>query len=179
MVESPSWASSLYCRIWIFSVGRGLCAFIRTPLNQGLMVDCGASDDFSPAEFCSDHVLPHLDKYKNHSLAQLTISHPHLDHFSDISHVLADQSPLNPQLLTCPHDKPEATEEERFDFTRLQIPDDDKTAKALIEQYRKAYENRCLPLQTILFDSPRTVPNLEYGIYYLQPATCANLYPQR
>jgi len=92
--------------------------------------------------------------------------------------VFADRSPsLDPQLLTCPHDKPEAAEEERFDFTRLQIPDNDELAKALIQEYREAYKSRHLPLQTILFDSPRTVPNLEYGIYYLQPATCAKLYP--
>jgi len=143
------------------------------------MVDCGSSDDFSPAEFCREYILPHLDKYKNHYLAQLIISHPHTDHFSDISNVFADRSPsLVPQLLTCPHDKQEAAAEERFDFTRLQIPDADEEAKALIEEYREAYKSRYLPLQTILFDSQRTVPNLEYGIYYLQPTTCAKLYPE-
>jgi beta-lactamase superfamily II metal-dependent hydrolase len=178
MGQPPSWVSSLYCCIWIFGVGRGLCAFVRTPLNQGLMIDCGSSDDFSAVEFCREHILPYLDEYKNHSLAQLVISHPHIDHLSDISSVFADRVPsLNPELLTCPHHKPEAAEEERFDFARLQIRDDDEKAKALIEEYKRAYESRSLPLQTILFDSRRSVPNLEYGIYYLQPAKCAELYP--
>jgi hypothetical protein len=143
------------------------------------MVDCGSSQTFSPAEFCRECILPHLDEYKEHSLAQLTISHPHTDHFSDIFNVFANRSPsLVPQLLTCPHDKSDASKEEHFDFSRLQIREDDEQAQALVSKYREVYSARSLPLQTILFDARRSVPDLEYGIYYLRPSVCSALYPK-
>ena len=33
-------------------------------------------------------------------------------------------------------------------------------------------------MQTIVYDSARTVPNLEYGIYYIDPEACDALHPK-
>jgi hypothetical protein len=38
-----SWVNSGCTFVWIFSVGRGICAFIRTGLNQGFFVDAVSS----------------------------------------------------------------------------------------------------------------------------------------
>ena len=39
-----AWQDSLATHLWIFSVGRGNAAFIRTGLNQGFILDMNASD---------------------------------------------------------------------------------------------------------------------------------------
>ncbi len=166
--------SNLSAYIWLFNVGRGISAFIRTPLNQGIMVDLGSSEDFSPAEFVSREILPHLREYDHHALAQLLVSHPHYDHISDIHNVAVDDDLSNPGLVTCPHDK---TEAECVDFGRIKNYPEEKGAEAL-KAYRKLYEERNPPLQTIGYDESRSVPNLTYGLYYIRPPVVgADLYP--
>ena len=48
----------------------------------------------------------------------------------------------------------------------------------LIRTYKGLYEKRKPPMQTIVYDSARTVPNLEYGIYYIDPEACDALHPK-
>src|SRR5437879_1499291 len=48
------WENSAETHIWIFNVGRGNAAFIRTGLNHGLILDMACSDEFSPAQFVRD-----------------------------------------------------------------------------------------------------------------------------
>ena len=103
MAVTKRWNETLFCYIWIFNVGRGLSAFIRTPLNQGILIDCGCSDDFSPLDFLGKHIIPKLERYKEREIAQLLISHPHIDHLLEIDNSAFEG--LNPYLLTCPHDK--------------------------------------------------------------------------
>lgn len=172
---SKNWENTLFTHIWVFNVGRGLSIFIRTALNQGIIYDLGSSEEFSPTEFIKEHILPHLDEYKGCKIAQTIISHPHIDHFSEIEMLPGADSPFYSSLHTCPHDKKNGTTgDERIDWDRVNNP---KGAENKIMIYKDLYAKRTLPLQTIQYDSPRSVPNLEYGIYYLRPPKVDELYP--
>jgi beta-lactamase superfamily II metal-dependent hydrolase len=169
------WAGSLLSYIWIFNVGRGLSIFIRTPLNQGIIYDLGSSDEFSPLEFIKANILPHLSPYKKNKIAQIILSHPHIDHISEVDVISESDSPLYSNLLTCPHDKDgDHLPNEKLNWSRIKNPE---SATVKVETYRNAYKGRSLPLQTIQFDAERYVPNLEYGLYYIRPPKVAELYP--
>lgn len=178
-MKAPSWVLSHRSHIWVFNVGRGLCIFIRTALNQGIMYDFGNSEDFNPSDFLQEHIIPHLDKYKEHSLAQRFISHPHADHISDINCLIdedgKENTMLSASLHTCPHHKTEGSAEpEAIDWSRIKNP---KDSKDNIEVYKSLYEKRSLPLQTICYDSNRSIPNLEYGLYYVRPPVVDEIFP--
>lgn len=176
---NPSWVSSQKSHIWIFNVGRGLCIFIRTALNQGIIYDFGGSEDFRPPDFLQKHIIPHLDKYKDHKLAQRVISHPHADHISNISCLKDNNGEQNTlfaaSLHTCPHHKTEGSAKpEAINWNRIKNP---KGSENNIEIYKSLYEKRSLPLQTIRYDSARSIPNLEYGLYYVRPPVVNELFP--
>ena len=161
--------------IWIFRVGRGLAAFIRTPLNHGIIVDMARGEDFVPSEFILKYLCPHLETYKKNKIAQAILSHPHHDHISDCA-ALSEISGLYPTLITCPNDNVPSTSDLLYDpvaWNRIKNRDGNKS----IEKYKKLYEGRTLPLQTIEHVSKyrMTLP-LEYGIYYLSPKTCNELH---
>lgn len=173
------WSEPLSSYIWIFNVGRGSCAFIRTPLNQGILIDCGSSEDFLPLKFLKEHITPRLDNYEGYKIAQAIISHPHVDHFTNIFSLFpsgneSKDKNLYPALLTCPNDKEEEGGKEALNWDRIENP---KSSDELVAKYRESYKDRRLPLQTVLYKSNRNVPNLEYGIFYLRPPVCADLYP--
>lgn len=70
--------------VWIFNVGRGFCAAIKSPNGYLCLIDCGCSDEFPPVEWLAGQQwTPH----KEHHLAKLIITHPHIDHLSDIENV--------------------------------------------------------------------------------------------
>ncbi len=167
---SPSWPKSLKSHIWVFDTGRGLSVFIRTGLNQGIMYDFGSTEDFSPCEFLKKNIIPYLDKYKECKVAQTIISHPHADHISEIKQLLPTtqgKSAFYSSLHTCPHDKtPEGSTSENLDWDRIINPDG---SDELVTAYKEIYKGRSLPLQTICYDSARSIPNLEYGLYYVRP----------
>lgn len=181
MANNPRWTSSFKSHIWIFNVGRGLSIFIRTPLNQGIWYDLGSSDKFSPSEFLGKNILPYLTKYKKCGVAQAVISHPHADHISEIESLKKDgeqkegsQKLFYPCLLTCPHDKTDGSEKpEALDWNRIENP---KGSEDKLDMYKAIYSDRKLPLQTIIYDSTRTVPNLEYGLYYVRPPVVDKIY---
>lgn len=76
--------SDFLCKIW--KVKHGSAAFIVAPNKKTIMLDCGSSPDFSPAE--------HLSKqYKVSKLDNIVISHPHADHISDLPTVISKLSP--------------------------------------------------------------------------------------
>ncbi len=173
-----SWNNSLCTQIWIFSVGRGNAAFVRTGLNQGIIIDVGKNGDFDPAAFIEKEFLPKLTKYPTNNgkaIAQAILSHPHSDHISQCEMLMEDK-PLNSNLHTCPHDKDYAggiPSNEKLNWDRIVNPDG---SEELVETYRKIYEKRTLPLQTIQYDSSITIPNLQYGIYYIRPPVCEELH---
>ncbi len=174
---TPSWVSSQRSHIWVFNVGRGLSIFIRTALNQGIMYDFGSSEDFKPSEFLTENIIPYLDKYKNCRVAQTVISHPHVDHIADINCLIEPDKknpPFYSNLHTCPHDKTEGSAKpEAIDWNRIKNP---KGSEDKIEVYKSIYEGRNLPLQTICYESSRSIPNLEYGLYYVRPPVVNEIF---
>ena len=174
----PSWVSSQRSHIWVFNVGRGLCIFIRTALNQGIMYDFGSSEDFKPSAFLNKNIIPYLDEYKKCKVAQTIISHPHADHITDISCLATpDQksSPFYSSLHTCPHDKTTGSaKSEAIDWNRINNP---KGSENNLEIYKSIYEGRKLPLQTICYESLKSIPNIEYGLYYVRPPVIGEIYP--
>jgi hypothetical protein len=179
MAQVPKWAQTLQSHIWIFNVGRGLSIFIRTALNQGIMYDFGCSQDFSPVEFLKKNILPYLDDYKKCKIAQTVISHPHADHISEISCLTSENgknSLFYSSLHTCPHDKTGGSAKpEAVDWNRIKNPEG---SEENIKLYKEIYAKRTLPLQTICYESLRSVPNLEYGIYYVRPPVVSELHPK-
>lgn len=170
MAQVPSWAQTFQSHIWIFNVGRGLSIFIRTALNQGIMYDFGCSQDFSPTNFLAKNILPHLDEYKKCKVAQTVVSHPHADHIAEINCLTpkdGKNSPFYSSLHTCPHDKTEGSAKpEAIDWERIKNPGGSEDN---IKLYKERYASRTLPLQTICYESSRSVPNLEYGLFYIRP----------
>lgn len=174
---TPSWVSSYRSYIWVFNVDRDLCVFIRTGLNQGFMYDFGNSEDFKPSNFLKKQIIPYLDEYKKSKVAQTIISHPHFDHIRDIS-CLAEpdikNSPFYSSLHICPHDKTGSDKPECINWDRIKNPEGSENA---IKLYRLLYKDRTLPLQTICYDSSRSIPNLEYGLYYVRPPVVDEIFP--
>ena len=71
----------------IFNVEHGFCAFIKSPNNYGLMIDCGGRQNFSPIKWIRNHYnLNHnnIEYFEGRRIAELIISHLHTDHFSDV-----------------------------------------------------------------------------------------------
>lgn len=171
-----AWQDSISTFVLIFSVGRGNAAFIRTGLNQGFIVDMASGDDeFSTVEFIKKNFLPKLDDYHGAKIAQAVLSHPHYDHIAECEHLEKGQ-PLHPKLLTCPHDKNNADGSdsgEKLNWKRIENPD---YACEAVETYRELYNGRRLPLQTIEWNQKRTIPNLEYGIFYVKPPVGEKLH---
>ncbi len=167
------WENSAETHLWIFNVGRGNAAFVRTGLNHGFVIDMASSDEFSPAEFIKETFTKKLSKYKDSRIAQALLSHPHRDHIQDCEY-LKDGKPLHPKLLTCPHDKQIG---EEVDWDRFK--DDRDGSAELLQTYRDLFKKRTPPLQTILYESnTRLASTLEYGLYYLRPPTCHELHPE-
>lgn len=159
-------------QIWIFSVGRGNAAFIRSGLNQGFILDMNATD-FDVAGFIEKHFVPRLDAYKKNKIAQAVLSHPHGDHICQCERL---RDKLYPTLLTCPHSKDfkdGTSSYEKVNWNRIKNRQSDTVA---VEAYKRLYEKRELPLQTIEFEARLTIPNLEYGIYYIRPPKCEQLH---
>lgn len=67
-------------KITVWNVEHGVCIYIITPNNKKVILDCGSSQDFSPAI----HLYEDLNVTKIH---YLVISHPHDDHIRDIGNL--------------------------------------------------------------------------------------------
>lgn len=137
------------------------------------MVDIGASTDFHPTPFIEENILPKLDDYKENKIAQLIISPPHSDHYTDIDLLdLSDEDSIfHPTLLTCPHDK---LEDEAVNWKRIQVYPGTENKEKI---YRESYRERTPPLQTIQYKSNCRIEDFEYGIFYIQPPICEYIYP--
>jgi hypothetical protein len=183
---AKKWYETLYTYLWIFNIGRGFSAFIRLPQNIGFICDMGSSDNFSPRKFIEDNIITKLNKFtdsygKQRKIAQLIISHPHADHITEISSSNKDQQEnrfIDAALITCPHAKEYPAElakeykDEKTDFTRIT---NQKDQKWLVDKYQNMIKDRNLPLQTIS-SKDVSVPNVDYGIYYVRPPSCNILY---
>ena len=164
---------------FLFNVGRGFCSLIRLPIGTGILYDIGKSSEFNPLEFIEENILPKLTHQK-FKLDQVIFSHPHVDHIASIDYLKKRwEDTFYPRLLTCPHDKEplEGYEDERINWDRVNNPTTD-FATNVIEIYKSLYEERDLPLQTIRYEGSRYIPNLEYGIFYVRPPICEELFPK-
>lgn len=65
----------------IWDVGHGLCIWIQTPNGHNHWIDCGANENFSPAEHVSS-------KHGVTAIDYLIISHPDADHLRDLPNKL-------------------------------------------------------------------------------------------
>jgi len=177
MKREKPWYETQYTYVWVFNTGRGLCVCIRLPQNIGIVYDLGCSEDFSTADFIAEQIAPKLDKQKDYGrpIAQLVLSHPHADHIREVTKLAADgeeECVLNPCLLTCPNDRDDpGNSAEKVDFNRV---NNSKGTEEIIQSYRSLYDKskRRLPLQTLEALRDVQVPNVEYGIYYVEASAC-------
>ena len=182
------WERTQYTYIWVFNVGRGLAIFVRLPQNIGIIYDLGSSEDFSPRKFIEKNIIPKINKFTDingykRRIAQLIISHPHTDHISEISSTETNQQEENfidAGLVTSPHKKDYPSDiaykykDEKADFDRI-AKTNQKSQAWLVDKYLKSIEKRKLPLQTIGAKNV-SIPNVEYGIYYVRPPACNKLH---
>jgi len=176
----PKWKNSSKTSVFVFNVGRGLAVFIRTPSNHGIIYDLGSSDDFKPSDFLKEHILPHLSKFEDkqnekRALMQRIISHPHLDHISEIE--ILETPTFDAGLHTCPHDKDKinASEcSENINWSRINNPGNQKDK---IEIYKSLYAKRNPPLQTPKMPTSVTQEFVESGLYYLRPTKVDKIFP--
>lgn len=71
-------------KVMIFNVEHGACAFLRTPTNCTMLIDCGCVEHFSPALYIAANELPTAAKWGTYRLTRMTITHPHEDHITEI-----------------------------------------------------------------------------------------------
>ena len=73
--------------IYIFNVERGISILCKTPLNHVVIYDLGSTSDFSPIKdiYKQNNFFSKMQKYEGKMIAQTIISHPHLDHISDLT----------------------------------------------------------------------------------------------
>ena len=140
----PIWKKSNKTYMWLFNTGRGLSICIRFPNNIGIIYDLGCKDDFSPVEFISEEIMPHLEKYdSSRNPAQLIASHPHQDHIQEAEKVNSSDN-FNIGLVTLPHNiDVEGQKEEKIDFDRLENSDN----KKLIEESLQIFNSRAIYLK--------------------------------
>jgi hypothetical protein len=48
-----AWEDSFDTHIWLFSIGRGNAAFLRTGLNHGFVIDMASGEEFVPVCYWS------------------------------------------------------------------------------------------------------------------------------
>jgi beta-lactamase superfamily II metal-dependent hydrolase len=71
-------------KVVIFDVEHGASAFIRTPTNYGVLIDCGSTGRFSPALYLVEKELPTIVPWNGRVLTKLIVTHPHDDHIGDV-----------------------------------------------------------------------------------------------
>jgi beta-lactamase superfamily II metal-dependent hydrolase len=74
-------------KVIVFDVEHGASAFIRTPTNYGVLIDCGCTGEFSPALYLAEKELPTVQPWNGRLLTKLIVTHPHDDHIGDVEAV--------------------------------------------------------------------------------------------
>ena len=65
--------------LYVWDVENGAAIYAKTPNGKNVVIDCGASNDFSPSKYLKDSLSVRIDF--------LVISHPHRDHIEDLEGV--------------------------------------------------------------------------------------------
>lgn len=160
--------------VYIFNVGRGLSILIKTPQNLVVVYDLGSTDSFSPITdiYRIKDFFREIEKTNNCCISQCIISHPHLDHISDLIGENTSFISQNSAFITCQNDKPENKNGHKIDFSRINNPGENYEQ---IDNYKSLYKKRELPLVTIN-------PEVDYidfqmGYYYLPHKKVNELFP--
>ena len=85
----------------IFDVDHGFCAFVKSPNDFGLMIDCGSRARFSPIKWVRNNynfTNGNIKYFKGRRTGELIISHLHADHFSDVGSFYKHK-PDKPKIL--------------------------------------------------------------------------------
>lgn len=151
--------------LYLFNVGRGLSILIKTPQNQIIIYDAGSTEGFSPVEdiYNSEDFFSEMSEYEERKIAQFIISHPHLDHISDLTEENALFLQENSSLITCQNDKEDPDYlDYKIDFSLINNPNEDCNQ---LENFRNLYSERKLPLVTM--NSNVDGVDFKFGYYYL------------
>jgi hypothetical protein len=170
---NPIWTSTQRTYIWVFNTERGLSVCIRLPNNLGMIYDLGCRDNFSPIQFMERNLIPFFTRLGEQSVAHMICSHPHHDHIQEAS-LVNQSSVIRNKLITLPHHLTvDGHLDERLDFSRIERDDN----RDIIAEYRKLYEGRNPPLQTL---DPNAVTLLNEdvvtGLYYMRPPAVSELH---
>ncbi|MDP8212128.1 MAG: hypothetical protein P9X22_02405 [Candidatus Zapsychrus exili] len=84
-------------RIIIFDVEHGFSAFINSPNNYTMLIDCGATSYFSPIKYVLENELNNVSEYNGAKLTEFILTHPHDDHITDIARLAGN---LKPAILS-------------------------------------------------------------------------------
>lgn len=157
--------------VYMFNVGRGLAMLIKTPHDHVIIYDLGSSEDLSPVTdvYRKPGFLSQMEGSER-KIAQCIISHPHLDHISDLTDENAEFVNLNSDYVTCQNDKDGNLSGHKIDFSRI----NNQNADTQIKNYKALYARRELPLRS--FD-PNAAADFQLGVYYLKSLTVDELFP--
>ena len=165
-------SSNKNLEIYIFNVERGLSILCKTPQNHVLIYDLGSTKNFSPVKdiYKSKDFFSEMEEYKDGKIiAQTIISHPHVDHISDLTDDNVTFINEKSTLITCQNDKEEIQNDNKsnksghkIDFSLINNPSDDCKQ---IENFKSLYNERELPLVTMNSNIDGT--DFKFGYYYL------------
>ena len=160
--------------VYIFNVGRGLSVLIKTPHNYAMLYDLGSSEDLSPvADIYSQPGFLSQMEGSERRIAQCIISHPHLDHISDLTDENTAFVNKKSKLVSCQNDKDAGQiDGHKINFSRIKNPGGDNK----IDNYKLLYEERYLPLMT--FNPNVDGVDFQVGYYYLTHKQANELFPK-
>ena len=161
--------------VYMFNVGRGLAVLIKTPHNYAMLYDLGSSEELSPVAdiYRNGSFFDNMRKLDavERKIAQCIISHPHLDHISDLTDDNAEFINALSSLVSCQNDKNDNLHGHKIDFSRINNPN----AEVQIKNYKGLYAQRQLPLRS--FD-PNVSSDFQLGLYYLKSLKASELFPK-
>ena len=117
----------------IFNVEHGFCAFIKSPNNYGLMIDCGKRDGFSPIKWvrgvynCGNGNIAYHERRR---IAELIVTHLHEDHFTDVGSFYRNREDKPKTLL---RDK----ETLKFIDEKIRETSDNHLKKEVLQQFKR------------------------------------------
>ncbi len=128
----------------IFNVEHGFCAFIKSPNDYGLLIDCGSRENFSPIKWIRQHYR--IDKntikyFESKRFAKCIITHLHADHFDDIGMLEQD----SPKILQ--------RDKETMKFLDEKIREGEKKSDARTEKLKK-FKKFCNKFDKDVKDQP-------------------------